>query len=211
MWVFVLKNKSDTFEKFKEWHTLIENQMGTKLKGLRTDNGLEFISEQFNEFCRLKGIKRHMTVPRTPQRNGFAKHMNMTLLERVRCMLLGAGLPKSFWGEAVTIVAYLINRCPSTRIDFKTTVAYLTRFSTGVTRFLDKAVVPCVVRLKSWRNFSLAWRNFVCLCVLYKCFYADFEVEFEERENWITNEVTLGLSVFVVRFSWVGKHCKHLG
>ena len=24
-------------------------------------------------------------------------------------------------------------------------------------------------------------------------------------------EGTLGLSVFVVRFSWVGKHCKHLG
>jgi len=24
-------------------------------------------------------------------------------------------------------------------------------------------------------------------------------------------EVTLGLSVFVVRFSWVGKRCKHLG
>jgi len=25
-----------------------------------------------------------------------------------------------------------------------------------------------------------------------------------------TKEVTLGLSVFVVKFSWVGKHCKHL-
>jgi len=32
-----------------------------------------------------------------------------------------------------------------------------------------------------------------------------------EREIWITKEVTLGLSVFVKRISWVGKHCKHLG
>ena len=120
VWVFVLKTKSDTFEKFKEWHTLIENQKGTKLKGLRTDNGLEFVSEQFNEFCRLKVIKRHMTVPRTPQQNGLAECMNMTLLERVRCMLLGAGLPKSFWGEAMTTAAYLINICPSTGIGFKT-------------------------------------------------------------------------------------------
>jgi len=70
--------------------------MGTKLKGLRTGNGLKFVSEQFNEFCRLKGIKRHGTVPRTPQQNGLAERMNMTLLERVRCMLLGARLPKSF-------------------------------------------------------------------------------------------------------------------
>jgi transposase InsO family protein len=66
--------------------------MGTKLRGLRTDNGLEFVYEQFNEFCRLKGIKRHMTVPRTPQQNGLAERMNKTLLERVRCMLLGARL-----------------------------------------------------------------------------------------------------------------------
>jgi len=120
-----LKTKSDTFEKFKEWHTLIENQMGTKLKGLITDNGLEFVSEQFNEFCRLKGIKRHRTVLRTPQQNGLAERMNRTLLERVRCMLIGAGLPKSFWGEAVTTAPYLINRCPSTGIDFKTPMEVL--------------------------------------------------------------------------------------
>ena len=75
---------------------MIENQIGTKLKVLRTDNGLEFVSEQFNEFCRKKGIKRHRTVAYMPQQNGLAKRMNRTLLERVRCMLLGAGLPKSF-------------------------------------------------------------------------------------------------------------------
>ncbi|CAJ2637310.1 unnamed protein product [Trifolium pratense] len=120
VWVYIIKNKSDTFEKFKEWHTLIENQTGSKLKLLRTDNGLEFVSEQFNEFCRKLGIKRHKTVAYTPQQNGLAERMNRTLLERVRCMLLGAGLPKSFWGEAVNTAAYLINRCPSTGIDLKT-------------------------------------------------------------------------------------------
>jgi len=84
--------------------------MGTKLKGLRTENDLEFISEQFNEFFRMKEIKRYMTVPRTPQQNGLAECMNMTLLERVGCMLLGAGLPKSFWGEAVTTAAYFLSQ-----------------------------------------------------------------------------------------------------
>jgi len=47
--------------------------------------------------------------------------------------------------------------------------------------------------------------------LLYKCFFADFEGELEVRKTWIAKEVTLGLSVFVVRFSWVGKYCKHLG
>ena len=35
-------------------------------------------------------------------------------------MLLGAGLSKSFWGELVSTATYLINKCPSTRIDLKT-------------------------------------------------------------------------------------------
>ena len=56
----------------------------------------------------------------TPQQNGLAERMNMTLLERVRCMLLGAGLSKSFLGEAVCTATYLINKCPSTGIDLKT-------------------------------------------------------------------------------------------
>jgi len=59
-------------------------------------------------------------VAYTPQQNGLAKRMNRTLLKRVRCMLLGAGLSKSLWGEVVNTAPYLINRCPSTRIDLKT-------------------------------------------------------------------------------------------
>ena len=89
---------------------------------LRTDNGLEFVSEQFNEFCRKRGIKRHRIVAYAPQQNGLAERMNMTLLERVRCMLLGVGLSKSFWWEAVSTAAYLINRYPSTGIDLKTSM-----------------------------------------------------------------------------------------
>ena len=51
VWVFFLKNKSDVFGWFKKWKTLVKNQTGKKIKWLRTDNGLEFCSGEFNEFC----------------------------------------------------------------------------------------------------------------------------------------------------------------
>lgn len=35
-------------------------------------------------------------------------------------MLLGVGLPESYWGEVVATTTYLINKCSSTRIKFKT-------------------------------------------------------------------------------------------
>ena len=90
------------------------------MKCLRTDNGMEFLIAEFEEFCKVKGIKRHKTAPRYPQHNGVAERMNKTLLERVRCMLFSSGLPKSFWAEAIATIAILINKCPSSAIDNET-------------------------------------------------------------------------------------------
>ncbi|KAK0588475.1 hypothetical protein LWI29_001474 [Acer saccharum] len=56
----------------------------------------------------------------TPQQNGVAERMNRTVLEKVRCLLIGSGLSLNFWGEAAATVAYLINRSPSTAIALKT-------------------------------------------------------------------------------------------
>lgn len=37
-------------------------------------------------------------------------------------MLLVAKLPKSFWGEVVSNLTYLTNKCPSIRIGFNTLI-----------------------------------------------------------------------------------------
>ncbi|GJW92213.1 transposable element [Tanacetum coccineum] len=121
-WVFMMKHKSEAFEKFKHWKILIENQTGRKIKRLRTDNGLEFCSREFEAFCRDEGIVRHYTVRYTPQQNGVAERMNRTLLERTRCLLLNAGLDRSFWAEALNTTCYLVNRSPATAIDCKTPI-----------------------------------------------------------------------------------------
>jgi len=46
----------------------------------------------------------------------------MTILERVRCMLLGVGMLKSLHGEVVITIAYMINIWLSTRICFNTRI-----------------------------------------------------------------------------------------
>ena len=119
-WVFMMKHKSDSFKNFKQWKALVENQTGKKIKRLRTDNGLEFCSAEFDELCKTEGIARHHTVRYTPQQNGVAERMNQTLLERARCMLSNAGLERRFWAEAVNVACYLINRGPHTGIHLKT-------------------------------------------------------------------------------------------
>lgn len=61
-------------------------------------------------------------MPGTPQQNGVAERMNRTLLERVRCLILNVSLPKTFWGEALATAAYLINRSPSSSLNFRTPI-----------------------------------------------------------------------------------------
>ncbi|GJR53654.1 transposable element [Tanacetum coccineum] len=122
VWVHILKRKDEVFVNFKQWKTMIEKQAGKFVKRLRTDNGLEFCQGEFNEFYKNKGIVRHHTVRYTPQQNEVAERMNRTLLEKAWCMLSNAGLPNIFWAEAVNIACYLVNRSPSTMIDFKNPV-----------------------------------------------------------------------------------------
>ncbi|KAL2235906.1 UNVERIFIED_CONTAM: Retrovirus-related Pol polyprotein from transposon TNT 1-94 [Sesamum indicum] len=112
VFVFLMRHKSEVFEKFKKWKIFVENQTGKKLKSLRTDNGLEFCNKSFSDMCEEFGIKRHKTNPYTPQQNGIAEHMNRTLLDKVRCLLISSGLPKTFWGETVLTAAHLINLSP---------------------------------------------------------------------------------------------------
>ena len=58
MWVAFLKEKSETFDKFKIFKNIVENEFGVKIKFLRLDKGGEFTSNEFNMFCEENGIKR---------------------------------------------------------------------------------------------------------------------------------------------------------
>ena len=57
----------------KYFKALTENQTGKRLKGVRSDRGVEFSSEEFKEFCNKHGIKREYTIPGTPQQNGVVE------------------------------------------------------------------------------------------------------------------------------------------
>ena len=47
--LFLLKNKSETFEKFKEFEAQVENQTGKSIKTLQSDQGGEYLSIEFIE------------------------------------------------------------------------------------------------------------------------------------------------------------------
>nr|GEV88898.1 retrotransposon protein, putative, Ty1-copia subclass [Tanacetum cinerariifolium] len=83
-------------------------------------NFLSIVDDYSRRLCIESGIARHLTIVGTPQQNGVAECMNITLMDKVRCLLIQFGLPKTFWAEATCTTAYLINRSPSRAIEKKT-------------------------------------------------------------------------------------------
>ena len=70
--------------KFKN---MVETQSGCKIQFLRSDNGNEYTSTKFNQFCEEAGIEHQLTAPYTPEQNGVSERRNKTVMEMARCML----------------------------------------------------------------------------------------------------------------------------
>jgi transposase InsO family protein len=63
----MLKIKVNVFIVFKQFRALVEKSIGRSIKCLRTDNGEEFTSMEFENYCKKSGIDRHKTTTYTPQ------------------------------------------------------------------------------------------------------------------------------------------------
>ena len=95
-YVYLMKWKSEAFEKFKEFKAEVENQLGKSIKAIRSDHGGEYLLRDFKDYLIENGIVSQMTTPGTPQQNGVAERRNMTLLEMVKSMMNYSTLPISF-------------------------------------------------------------------------------------------------------------------
>ena len=92
---------------------MIEKSSGRKLKTIRTDNGGEFTSREFESYLKAEGVRHELNIPKNPEQNGVAEHMNRTLVETARSMLVNSNLPCTFWAEALSTATYLRNRSPT--------------------------------------------------------------------------------------------------
>ena len=82
-----MKHKSETFEKFKQFQTEVENHRNNKIKFLQSDHGGEYLSYEIGPHLKQCGIGSQLTPPGTSQCNGVSKHRNRTLLDMVQSMM----------------------------------------------------------------------------------------------------------------------------
>ncbi|GJV82426.1 retrovirus-related pol polyprotein from transposon TNT 1-94 [Tanacetum coccineum] len=110
-YVYLLKSKDEAIDKFVLYKTEVENQLGKKIKVVRSDRGGEYVAP-FAELCAKHGIRHEFTAPYSPQQNGIAERKNRTLKEMVTAMLISSGMSQDMWGEAILTATYLLNKIP---------------------------------------------------------------------------------------------------
>lgn len=110
--LYLLKLKSQMFSAFQTFRVFFENHTKTTIKCFCSDNGGKFVSNDFSVYLNTNGIQFIPGPPHTPELNGVAERFNRTVGERIRCLLLSAGLPDSFWGDALRFLIYLWNSIP---------------------------------------------------------------------------------------------------
>ena len=55
-YIYLMKHKSETFEKFKEFQSELENNRNKKIKFLRSDHGEEYLSYEFGLQLKQCGV-----------------------------------------------------------------------------------------------------------------------------------------------------------
>ena len=97
-------SKSEAFHTFK----LFIQNVGTP-RILRTDNGGEYLSDEFQSFLLEKGIKHELTVGYSSQQNGSIERSWRTLMDTARANLNRCKLPMQFWDYAVLYAKKQLN------------------------------------------------------------------------------------------------------
>ena len=165
------ETKTEVSTIFPIFQNLLKNQFDAKVLGIRSDNGKEYFNQYLTPYLQKEGIIHYSSCNDTPQQNGIAERKNGHLLEITRALIFQMNIPKSFWGEAVLIATYLINRLPSPILNYSSPVETLSRFFPKFDGFnyLSPRIFGCVafVHIYAHQRSKLDPRALKCIFVGY--------------------------------------------
>ena len=112
-WVYLMKDKSEVFSVFRNFHKMICTLFGTTVKIFHFDNGGEYLDSRLGQYFSAHGVIHQTSCTTTPQQNGVAERKNRHLLDMARWMCFSMSVSRSYWGDAVLTAAHLINHLPT--------------------------------------------------------------------------------------------------
>jgi len=110
---YPMQKKSDALKCYRRFAEQVWNQRGKRINFLRCDNAKPFLSSAFNEYLSTPGTGLQDIPNYTRGVNGTAERNILTVMNMMRSMLKGTGLPKNLWTEGIITACYIKNRFTS--------------------------------------------------------------------------------------------------
>lgn len=116
---YFMKTKSEAPEKIASYLRLVENQLGRRVKSLRSDNGTELKNATMKEMMDKLGIFHTFTNVHTPEQNGRVEREMRTIVEAARAAIHADSLDERLWAEAMNHVIFTINQTGTSNVPGK--------------------------------------------------------------------------------------------
>jgi histone deacetylase 1/2 len=158
-WIYLLKYKSEVFQKFHDFQNLVERLFDRKIVVVQSDWGGEY--EQLNSFFTKVGITHLISCPHTHQQNGAAERKHRHIVEVGLSLLAHAHMPLKFQDEAFLTTTYLINHVPSKIINSDTSLERLFKTKPDYTS-LRTFGCACWPNLRPYNTHKLSFRSKDC-------------------------------------------------
>ena len=181
------------FSHFSAFCAEIQTQFHVSVQTLRSDNAKEYLAEPFQSFMLQNGIRHQTLCVDTPSQNGVAERKNRHL-EIARTLLFQINVPKPFLAEVVSTTCFLINRMPSSLLNW--TAPYHQLFPNNLLFHIDPKVFGCTYFVPNVRSrvskldpkflkcifvkYSRVQKGYRCYCLTLRCYLVSTDVAFFE-------------------------------
>ncbi|GJV61904.1 retrovirus-related pol polyprotein from transposon TNT 1-94 [Tanacetum coccineum] len=173
-WFYPLKTKNGFYSVLQAFIKLVQTQFSTKIKVFQSDGGTEFVNHTVRKIFEDNGTFHRLSCPYTPQQNGRAERKHRHIVETGLAMLFHAHVPASYWVDAFSSAAYIINRLPTKVLDNHSPFELL---YSRLPNYNNFRAFGCLVYpyLRDYSAHKLAPRSIPCIFIGYNPQYKGYK------------------------------------
>jgi len=194
VWIYLLRYKSEVFQCFRDFQTLVERQFNCKNQKVQSDWGGEY--QTLNSFFKRIGVAHQVSCPHAHQQNRSAERKHRHIVDMGLTLLAHASIPLKYWDEAFLTSVFLINRLPSKVIQNQTPYERLYGHAPDYTflRTFGCAVWP---NMRPYNSKKLQFRSKRCVFLGYSHMHKGFKcLDPTEGRVYISRDVVFDEHVF---------------
>jgi len=109
-----INKKSEVPTMFARFHKKVSNRFpDCPIAELQCDNAPEYTKGEMELYCNQTGIDIESGCPYVPEFDGTSERKGLDIIEKMRTLLIDAGMAPNMWPYAIKVIEYLMNRIPT--------------------------------------------------------------------------------------------------